>query len=359
MTTISPFFVGRQGELGRLARWVSEPARKPILITGMGGMGKTALVKRFVDDRYAIEQIAWLSFYSLQSADQALDDLFERTQQQTIKIVVLDDIDQASPDVLARFLSRLQRAFPSLPVILTSRDALDTIDAATVALSSLSTKEAVSLLQARLGESADPQLRELAETLGNHPRSLELVASYARDRPVREVLQELQDTLYEIQGEISGPPQDVIEVARPKIVIASDLLLNRLQKQPGDIHRLSSRQFEELVARLLDGMGWEVHLTPQTRDGGRDILAYLDTDVARFLCLVETKKYDPKRPVGIELVRTLYGTLHHEQANAAMLVTTSYFSPDAQEFQKQHAYQISLKDYRHVVQWLKRVGGAA
>lgn len=99
-------------------------------------------------------------------------------------------------------------------------------------------------------------------------------------------------------------------------------------------------------------MGWEVHLTQQTRDGGRDILAYLNTDVARLLFLVEAKRYNPKRPVGVELVRNLYGTLCHEQANSAMLVTSSYFSPDAKEFQKQHVYQISLKDYQDIVKWI-------
>jgi len=58
--------------------------------------------------------------------------------------------------------------------------------------------------------------------------------------------------------------------------------------------------------------------------------------------------------VGVELVRTLYGTLFHEQANSAMLVTTSHFTPDAKEFQKQHAYQLSLKDFQDVAEWISR-----
>lgn len=358
-TTGPPFFVGRQEELDALNRWLTVPDRKPILISGMGGMGKTALVSRFLADRYANEQIAWLSFYSERDAEQALDGLLRRIQEQPTRIIFLDDVDQAALHAVARFLSRVQSDFPTLPVILTSRGAVDAIDAQSLPLSSLSTDEAVSLLRSRLGQSADPELRELAETLGKHPLALAIISGAAGDRPLREIIQELHELLYELERDAPEPPQAVIEVAKPKIVIATDLLLDSLKKQPADIHSLSPRQFEELVARLLDDMGWEVHLTQQTRDGGRDILAYLNTDLARLLCLVETKKYNPKRPVGIELVRTLYGTLCHEQANAAMLVTSSYFSPDAQEFQKQHAYQLSLRDYRHVVEWIERFKGRA
>jgi len=101
-------------------------------------------------------------------------------------------------------------------------------------------------------------------------------------------------------------------------------------------------------------MGWRVELTPATRDGGKDILAYLDTDVGEILCLVEAKKYRRDRNVGIDLVRTLYGTLCDYQANSAMLVTTSAFTPDAHEFRRRHQYQLSLKDYAHIVDWIHR-----
>ena len=41
-----------------------------------------------------------------------------------------------------------------------------------------------------------------------------------------------------------------------------------------------------------------------------------------------------------------------EQANSAMLVTTSYFSDDAKTFRDKHKYQLTLKDYADVVGWL-------
>ncbi|HVY69403.1 MAG TPA: restriction endonuclease [Verrucomicrobiae bacterium] len=93
-----------------------------------------------------------------------------------------------------------------------------------------------------------------------------------------------------------------------------------------------------------------------TRDGGGDILAHFKTGMQKMLCLIEAKKYRPDRPVGIQLVRQLYGTCIDELANSAMLVTTSHFSPDAKKFEEKHNYHLSLKDYADVVGWLLKYG---
>src|SRR4028118_269404 len=50
-------------------------------------------------------------------------------------------------------------------------------------------------------------------------------------------------------------------------------IISRLAREPEDLYQMQPRYFEELVCALLVDMGLDVHLTPQTRDGGRDILA--------------------------------------------------------------------------------------
>jgi hypothetical protein len=129
-----------------------------------------------------------------------------------------------------------------------------------------------------------------------------------------------------------------------------------IERRPEAIHDLSPRQFEELVADLLSDMGCETMLTLRTRDGGKDILAYLDTCVGRALCLVETKKYRPDRPVGVDLVRALYGTLCDHGATSAMLVTTSSFTSGAREWQRRHSYRLCLREYADLVTWLQHYG---
>lgn len=136
----------------------------------------------------------------------------------------------------------------------------------------------------------------------------------------------------------------------------SDSLLNHLSNDPQLLYRLPPRKFEELIARLLEDMGYRVSLTPETRDGGRDILAFSKLPTGQLLTLVECKRQSPIRPVSVEIVRNLYGVLMHDRATYAMIATTSYFTKDAQLFQDTIRYQMSLKDYQDISGWLKRYG---
>ena len=137
------------------------------------------------------------------------------------------------------------------------------------------------------------------------------------------------------------------------MINASQEIAKRLKQEPKDIHKLTPRQYEELIAELLRDMGHEVSLTKATRDGGKDILASMKTDIGEILCLVDTKKYRRDRKIGVGMVRTLYGTLADYQATSAMLVTTSSYSPDARAMQEKHKYQLSLKDYTDVAVWIR------
>lgn len=96
-----------------------------------------------------------------------------------------------------------------------------------------------------------------------------------------------------------------------------------------------------------------IELTPQSKDGGKDIIAALKTELGRFLCLIETKHYHPGRPVQVGLVKQLYGTFIDQGANSAMLVTSSTFTRGAREFQSKHEYHLSLREYWDVVDWIQ------
>jgi len=161
-----------------------------------------------------------------------------------------------------------------------------------------------------------------------------------------------ESKLYSLKDQLVIPQRSIIPVIAPQIITLNNLLIQRLRKQPRDLFRISPRQFEEVIADLLSGMGMEVELTPATRDGGKDILAYMQTEIGKFLTLVEAKQYDERRPVGVSLVRSLFGTLVDHKATSAMLVTTSRFAKPAQQFQERHKYQLTFKNYDDVVSWL-------
>ena len=142
----------------------------------------------------------------------------------------------------------------------------------------------------------------------------------------------------------------------PQILIASAALAQRLKREPQSVYNLAPRQFELLIAELLEDLGYRVEITPATRDGGKDLLAYLEPELGTLLCLVEAKRYGREHKVGVDIVRSLYGTVSDAQANQGMLITTSTFTQDAREFQRRHRYVLALKDYADLERWIRSYG---
>lgn len=79
-------------------------------------------------------------------------------------------------------------------------------------------------------------------------------------------------------------------------------------------------------------------------------------DVGNFMCYVECKKYAPTNPVGVNLVRELVGAMSADRATAGIMITSSYFSPDAIKFSKIFQHQLGLVDFIQLKEWLKKYG---
>jgi HJR/Mrr/RecB family endonuclease len=125
-------------------------------------------------------------------------------------------------------------------------------------------------------------------------------------------------------------------------------------KHPQDIYKLTPRKFEELIASILKDFGFDVELTKATRDGGRDIIAYIRNAVCKYLTYVECKKYHAKNKVGVGIVREVAGVHKIKQANKSIIVTTSYFTKDAVKEAKLIEHDLELKDYDNLKEWLTR-----
>jgi hypothetical protein len=129
-------------------------------------------------------------------------------------------------------------------------------------------------------------------------------------------------------------------------------LVERLSKNPEELRTLDRRLFEELVAEIFHGFGYEVELTKRTRDGGRDVIAIKDAEAAvRYL--IECKRPDPGHKLGVGVVRNLYGVLKHEQATKGILATTAFFTKDARLFFDQHRWELEPRDYPGLLNWIE------
>lgn len=125
----------------------------------------------------------------------------------------------------------------------------------------------------------------------------------------------------------------------------NDELIKRLASRPELMRSLHPRKFEELIAELLRDRGYEVQLTPSSKDGGRDILAIKREDIGCALTLVECKRYAEGNRVGVDVVRGLYGVVSAENATKGLIATTSYFTSGAKAFRDRVQYRLSLADF--------------
>ncbi|MEZ6056208.1 MAG: pentapeptide repeat-containing protein [Planctomycetaceae bacterium] len=144
------------------------------------------------------------------------------------------------------------------------------------------------------------------------------------------------------------PPSDIVDVVR---LITTELLAY-LKKHPKAMYDIRPRQFEELIAEILLSFGWTVELTPETRDGGYDLFAVCkDISGIESKWIIECKKYAARRTVGVDVVRSLYGVKQMQQGANALLATTSFFSSEAVKY-KASRYDLELRDYTGVLEWV-------
>lgn len=89
-------------------------------------------------------------------------------------------------------------------------------------------------------------------------------------------------------------------------------------------------EFERLVRDLLVRMGFEAKLTKASHDGGIDVVAINPAPIVGGTVIVQCKRYSSV--VGSPVIRDLYGALTDSGAGKGILITTSWFSPDARKF---------------------------
>ena len=161
------------------------------------------------------------------------------------------------------------------------------------------------------------------------------------------------DILYENTFFLNTPRQD-----RAKIFYVLNeewqQIIDRLALNPHAIYELTPRKFEELVAELLIKDGLTIQMTPETRDGGKDIIAEYESNLGKQLFLVECKRYSQQRPVSVSVIQRLYGLVEERKATSGLVVTTSRFSRDALEYQGRIKHRMSLKKYEDISSWLNK-----
>ena len=133
-------------------------------------------------------------------------------------------------------------------------------------------------------------------------------------------------------------------------------MLAYFRRHPDQLYSLHPRKFEELVAAIFKNNGFTVQLTPETKDGGVDIIAVQHSAfTGETVSLIECKRYSPTQKVGIGIVQRLIGAVYQMQATKGVIVTTSFFSRDAHQAAQSCKHMLALKDYFSIQSWLREL----
>lgn len=88
----------------------------------------------------------------------------------------------------------------------------------------------------------------------------------------------------------------------------------------------------DLIQKEFSGDGATVEVTRASRDAGVDAIAFDEDPIRGGKFVIQAKRYNNLVP--LSAVRDLYGTVVNEGAVKGILVTTSYYGPDAISFVK-------------------------
>lgn len=118
------------------------------------------------------------------------------------------------------------------------------------------------------------------------------------------------------------------------------------------------RRFEEFLAASYERAGFEVTLTPQRGDRGRDVIATL-RGLMTVRILDQAKAYKTGHLVTHDDVRAMLGTLATDSnASKGVITTTSDFQPgilSGVEFERFVPYRLELKNGVQLARWLTEI----
>ena len=123
------------------------------------------------------------------------------------------------------------------------------------------------------------------------------------------------------------------------------MFLSQAEIEKVDI--MEGYEFERFIKTLYFYLGFDTELTPKGKDFGADLILRKDNKKTA----VQLKRYSGK--VGIKAVQEIVGAKVHYKADELMVVTNSYFTPEAEIIAKE--YCVQLVDRSEVIELIGKV----
>jgi len=155
------------------------------------------------------------------------------------------------------------------------------------------------------------------------------------EEKIYQILEDKQQLFAEVIDSLAVRGADRTGLSEKELFGLFDLTpprSEREKKKPTVEHllALSPDQFEELLARIYRQTGYEVRVTPATRDQGIDVIAYKQDALNPECIAIQCKNH--KAPVGRPDAQKLLGAATDPKYSQAILVATAGFTHDCEEF---------------------------
>lgn len=338
-----------------------------VLISGCAGCGKTTLLK-FLEKNLCYTDTKYYFFHASNFECGFNISNFNEYELKN-SIFLIDGVDEAkNPEVILHQLKNMQKVIVTSRQLYYNHNFTDVIR-----IGRLTKQQCAKLIDSYLGpvklasdvfdilvDSSSSLaisliLRLLNEYINNSDQIHDAIIKLGSKISQKY---KLGQGLYLQSPELLIPEKPEIIIPKPIVEDISTIntsLLSKIAQNPKLLHECSPREFEELVCEMLDKKGYKVNLTSQTKDGGKDIIIVENNLLGSFLIYVECKHCSPERPIGVNLVRELYGTISADEATAGLLITSSYFSKDAINFKNKVKHRISLMDYIQLISEIQKL----
>ena len=362
-------FVSREPEIEEISYGLEK--HNTVLLVGNAGIGKTTIARYYeYYNPLKFRNVLFFNGIEFDFDDSKFALLKIQPQSSFDQLIIIDGFDEIySEDTRQRLTTLVKEGRKyGIKLLLTSRpyiiDRTLQSNSFVVTVPEFNQQQAADFLKKHLAiQNLDfdyiDDFVDVSQRLNNIPLLLNLSIELLKGRNLTpgDILGLLRQSLHyknELIEQYSS--NQIILPNTPKIItdvsLINQSLIDKVNRNPRMIYEMSSRQFEELVAELFDKEGYSVKITPSTRDGGKDLLIIEQKRIGNFIIYVECKKYSIDNPVGVRLVRELYGTVIAERATAGVLVTSSYFTNPAVKFTEQIKSQLSLIDYSDLKKWI-------
>lgn len=346
----------REKELSELRKILNESTNHVVLIAGVAGIGKSTLVRM-----YAEENKEQYSNVYIWYAWQLSKDL----KVENNSLIIVDDADELDSKKLEEIIRYNESSF-ILVVGRTVDYRFSKEKYVCLSVKGLSQSEIASFRLNKLKNHIvdfdyEEMKRILLLTQGN-PLIIENMLRLIDSLGIDVVDKLLYQQISVGQSDIVVPNKNIISPSlisiKKDVLQINDDLMHYIAQEPMSMHELSPREFEKIIAELFKKLGYEVELTKQTRDSGVDIYIAKKTDLGKFLFLVECKHYAPNRPVGIEVIRNMYGVLgmNKRKPTGGIIATTSHFAKGVKEeiVELNLEHRISLHDFEYISELLAK-----